>query len=42
MMHVIPAHQITLCAGLQDGIDPTRREDYLSDEEFAKVFGMAR
>lgn len=27
---------------LEDGIDPTRREDYLSDEAFATVFGMER
>jgi hypothetical protein len=25
-----------------DGIDPTRKEAYLSDEEFNKVFGMPK
>ncbi|KAG1669905.1 hypothetical protein FOA52_002431 [Chlamydomonas sp. UWO 241] len=27
---------------LEDGIDPTRREEYLSDAEFSTVFGMGR
>lgn len=27
---------------LEDGIDATRREDYLSEDEFAKVFGVSR
>lgn len=27
---------------LEDGIDVTRKEDYLSEEEFTKVFGMNR
>lgn len=27
---------------LEDGIDPTRKEDYLTEEEFAKVMGMSR
>eukprot|EP00887_Chlorella_sp_A99_P005785 scaffold1.g5785.t1 len=26
----------------EDGIDPARKEDYLADEEFAKVFGKPR
>lgn len=27
---------------LEDGIDPTVREQYLTEEEFDKVFGMSR
>ena len=27
---------------VQDGIDPTRREDYLTEAEFSSIFGMAR
>lgn len=27
---------------LEDGIDATRREDYLNEDEFATVFGMPR
>ena len=27
---------------LSDGIDPARKEDYLSDSDFASVFGMER
>lgn len=27
---------------LEDGIDPTKREEYLSDDDFSSVFGMAR
>ncbi|GAX81454.1 hypothetical protein CEUSTIGMA_g8883.t1 [Chlamydomonas eustigma] len=27
---------------LEDGIDPTRKEDYLTDEEFLKVFSVER
>lgn len=30
----------TLAAGLPDGVDPTKKETYLSDAEFSEKFGM--
>lgn len=40
--HTIPYHVLRTLKSSKDGIDMTRREAYLSHEEFHEVFGMSR